>query len=197
MAQAIIIMPEVSGTFRDGPFAAKDGVPDQTYNVTTSIFNTPVDEYRAVIEFDLLNVSENVLEGYIQLNRDATSGPYPFQIDVFTYVGDGFLSNDDFSAGDKYTTFTYAGFDSSVVDVTSAINAALDDNYKYLGFNFRYVGQSDISVEGPFISYRDNLLFINERPPEPISYPIPEPASLILFGSGMAGAFLRRRKSSH
>ena len=152
-----IIEPTAGGTVRDGLEFPKDGVADwvirpalvQTLNVDRRI--GPFED-RGIIEFNILALGEG---NEVKLNLPvlASKEPYPFTIDVFTYVGDGTVSLGDFNAGLLYTSFEYSGASVVTLDVTSFIGDLRSAESAFAGFNFRYRNASTIPSNGPFIAF--------------------------------------------
>ena len=116
-------LPTVDGNVLDGFGSPKDGVPDNVIAgaIVQVLDNVGVPspfEDRGIIEFELPSRSGPLTGAELVLPVFGSMGPYPFNIDVFTYAGDGLLSLGDFNAGSLYTSFAYSGEPVVSLDVT-------------------------------------------------------------------------------
>ena len=179
---AISITPTVDGSVNDGLDSPKDGNPDhvsegsivQALDVVGAIFPF---EARGIIEFDISFLSSGMF-GPVMLNLPVfrSMGPFPFTVDVFSYVADGSLSLGDFNAGSPFTSFDYFGASLVALDVTSVVKDLQLSGSEFLGFNFQFAVPSTIPSNGPFIAF-NSLEFL----PSASLVSIPEPSTLLLL----------------
>jgi hypothetical protein len=92
-------------------------------------------EDRVVLEYDIERLGRHV--DYMTLkipvyNLDKHSGPGI--IDVFAFKGDGEIKPSDFYAGKRIGRTKAPGSNSVRVDVTKAVQAALDADQQFIGF---------------------------------------------------------------
>jgi hypothetical protein len=186
---AISITPTVDGSVKDGLDSPKDGNPDhvsegsivQALNVDRS--NLPFED-RGIIEFDISSLSLGML-GPVTLDLPVvrSMGPFPFTIDVFSYVADGSLSLGDFNAGSPFTSFDYFGAPHVALDVTSVVHDLQLSGSEFLGFNFQFAVPTTIPSNGPYIAF-NSLEFL---PSATLVFTIPEPSTLLLLLVALLG----------
>jgi hypothetical protein len=158
LAAIIKITPTIDGTIRDGLDSPKDGIPDavlersivQVLNVERP--SQPFED-RGIIEFDISNLSLPLPKIELILTVFSSNGPFPFTINVFTYIGDGVLSLADFNAGSFFTSFEYSGESTVILDVTTFIRRLVASGETFAGFNFRFAVPSTIPLNGPFVAF--------------------------------------------
>lgn len=188
-ANAGVLMPDVDGTiFSFGYINA-----DETVQAAEDLS-------RGIIEFDVSGVSSPVTASFLRLYRNASEGPFPFQVDVFSYPGDGTLTVADYNAGSLVSSFSYNNEAAVDIDLTAAARQAVSDSYDYLGLNLR---MSLPYPEGEALSY---ISFGSLEYPLAGALPaelhvatsdnptVPEPATILLLSFGLAGRFLRKRQ---
>jgi hypothetical protein len=165
-APRIVITPAVDGIIRDGIQGPRDGVPDFIIDGGAAVIqalDTPPQEDRAIVEFDISNLSHPVKRARLVLSVFSSNGPFPFRIEVFSYAGDGVLSLSDWDSGTLHTSFKYSGRRKTIrLDVTSVINNLLASGEGHVGFNIQFAMQSPIELNGPFIAFHSL-----ELPPAP------------------------------
>jgi hypothetical protein len=66
---------------------------------TVQALNVPTMEDRGIIEFDMRSITGPVLKATLVLREFASTGPYPFRIDVYGYRGNGRLEVEDWARG--------------------------------------------------------------------------------------------------
>ena len=104
-------------------------------------------------------------------------------------VSAGVLGLDDFAANNVFANFSYSGQSELTLGVFSILESlqATGDQYGGLNFRFPNVNQG----RSPFVDILSAEMRINEPFDRNV---IPEPASILLFGTGLLGAFVRRRR---
>jgi len=194
---AITIQPTIDGSVRDGvPFGAKDGIPDSTIEGSiVQVLDVPFLEDRGIIEFSLSRLSQLIVNAQLVLPVTGSNGPFPFTIDVFTYPGDGVLTVADWAQGFLLTSFSYAGEQTVLLDVTSFIRNAVTAGDEFAGFNFRFAVPSSVILNGPFAAF-GSLEFppaasLTVNVPPSVA---PEPNSLLLLCSGLVTTIGYSRK---
>ena len=152
------VAPTVDGIVRDFP---ADGTPDVTIgDVTVEVLasvggqGAPPMAERGILEFGLAGVTQPVVGASLVLPVWASLGPFPFQVDVYGYAGDGLLTLTDWSRGTLITSFQYSGEQTVTIDVTQFLSTAIANGYAFAGFNLRFSVPSPIPVNGPFIALR-------------------------------------------
>jgi len=147
------LVPIVDGSVRDGLDAPKDGIPDYVLeNSVVQVLNVEQFEDRGIIEFDLSTLPRSITNAQLSLTVFGSNGPYPFEVEVLTYKGDGILSLSDFNAGTSFYVFNYAGEEAINFDVTSFVQNTVNSGSRYAGFNIRTV-PSIIPMNGPYVAF--------------------------------------------
>jgi hypothetical protein len=139
---------KVDGIVRDGTTTLDGSV--------VQALHTPLLEDRGIIEFDISKLSGRIKGAKLNLKVFASTGPYPFAVNVYAYPGDGLLSTSDWDRGTLLTTFSYAGQTSVTLEVTAALRALVASGATFAGFNFRFAVPSPISLNGPFVAFNSN-----------------------------------------
>jgi hypothetical protein len=152
------ITPKIDGTIQDGLDSPKDGIPDAVLEgsiVQVLDVERPIQPFedRGIIEFDISNLSQPLPKVELILTVFGSMGPFPFTINVFTYVGDGALSLADFNAGSFFTSFEYSGEPTVILDVIPFIERLVTSGETFAGFNFRFAVPSTIPANGPFVAF--------------------------------------------
>lgn len=152
------VLPVADGVVRDGLYSPKDGIGDDVMErVVVQVLDVERDslsfEDRGIIEFYVSEVSGSITNATLELSVFSSNGPYPFNIDVFTYAGDGILSLNDFNAGTLYRTFEYSGENTVQLDVTSFLQSIVSSGEQYAAFNFQFAEPSTIPLNGPYVAF--------------------------------------------
>ena len=202
-AHAIILAPSIDGGILDGyiysvGFVPKDGVPDQIDgDQSVQVDNSDLIEERGIMEFNVSGFSDPVTSAYLKLYAIAQSGPYPFNMALFGYSGDGALGASDFNAGSSLTPFAYNGESGFLFDVTPFLQNIKTADDDFAGFNLRKTDVSSVQTSSPYVAFGSleyphaAELFLNERPNT-----VPEPATIFLLTAGLGSGLLARRKKS-
>jgi len=149
----------VDGSATDGVgLASKDGAADV---VSTSgvIEVLHADgallqwESRGMWEFDLLPVDVGINEAVLALAIDDDNGPFPFNLAVYGYIGDGAITAPDFAAGTLLGTLSYNPAQVIGIDVTVFVQKRLADGDRWAGFTIRFSPASAIDTNGPFVTF--------------------------------------------
>lgn len=125
----------------------------------------PITEDRTVLEFDVSGISGMLQLATVDLwYNDQDLEPSDGIIDVFTFIGDGVVTPDEFYAGgpDPFTSVTAIGEFASI-DVTSAVQDARRSRAQFAGFR--------LSTENGFFFLGSIVL-----KPEPVMTVVYEPA---------------------
>ncbi len=144
-AHAIDVSPAVDGFVRNG---------GSIFQNIMQVLDGPGQSDRGIIEFPLNSVCTPVTKATLRLDVFGSVGPCPFNINVYSYAGDGSLTTADYSAGILATNFVFNGTETSVdIDVTSSILTLLNASSDYAGFNLRFEPASSITMNGPFVAF--------------------------------------------
>lgn len=132
------------------------GIPDIVYESTViQALHPPHFEDRALIEFSLAGITLPIRNAELHLTVHGSNGPYPLKINVCTYYGNGKLTLSDWYVGDFLTRFGVQAETKYVqVDVTSRIQAAVEDGAQFVGFRLEFALPSTIPFNGPYASFR-------------------------------------------
>ena len=151
---ALDVSPVVDGSIHNGTMLS---------TILIQVLNNPSLSDRGIIEFPLSSACTPVTGATLRLNVHGSNGPYPFNINVYTYSGNGSMEAGDFSAGTLATNFVFNGETSVDIDVTSSVLSLINSNSDYAGFNLRFEPASDITLNAPFVAFNTR-----ENPPEGI-----------------------------
>lgn len=191
-AYAINVSPAVDGFIRNG---------SSLFQNLIQVLDVPGMSDRGIIEFPLNSACTPVTRATLRLNVVGSGGPYPFNINVYSYAGDGSLTTADYSDGSLSTNFTFNGTETSIdIDVTSSVLSLINSNSDYAGFNLRFEPASGIVLNGPFVAFNTR-----QNPPEGIlilecsttSIPTLSEWGIIFMSMMLAGSaiwMIRRRR---
>jgi hypothetical protein len=133
-------------------------------------------EDRTVIEFDIRGLSGvlplTTLD--LDLRNEDPGGPVGV-IDVFTFAGTGTVTPGLFSAGTLFTSFPNNQSGLEHVDVTAAVQAAVNAGEPFLGFRLSTATDDRFLLGPPFTQAGPTLTVA------------PEPSTLTLAGVGLVG----------
>jgi hypothetical protein len=209
VSQAIILVPTVDGTIFD--FDNNDTVDFINTTEGVQVLNSLSLETRGIVEYDISSVTTPVSNAFLRFYLADALGPFPIGIDVYSYMGDLAVTEPDYFAGNLVTSFDHNNEAVIDVDLTVPVQDALANAYTVLGINLRKP-QTDIPIINILSlsqALSTNLLnapayvsFASLEQNSPIelhvtnsSAVIPEPLTIYLLGSGILGAFIRRRLS--
>jgi len=208
IAKTITLAPAVSGSFvgevpeggfdpeigdncntlRSGPVMWSAGTSDygEIGNMSGLFF---VDDHRANFEFDISALKKKTKNATLRFGAYDQYGDGNSRNCIFAYAGDGATSLGDYMPVGKSEIHTFEmewndhdgtyGLDG-VFDITALLNAMLKENVDFIGIQFATDNYADT-----IIGLSDMRIVIET---------VPEPAMLALFGLGLAGLALRRRK---
>ena len=148
------LLPVADGPiFDQSPFdGVGDGIDENFLN--TTFLNSGLLEIRPAIEFDLSNINPRRIESaslrIVNTSTGILPGTLTIPVQVFGYRGDGFIQNDDFSAGSFITEFDSLATPDHVpvfVDVTEFLQSLNPGQPRIVGFTLR------TSVHGAQLNY--------------------------------------------
>ena len=150
--------------------------PFELFN-TLSILKGTESSRRSVLEYDVSSLIGKQQPVTLNLWLDNIDEGSPEGIiDVFTFVGDGAVTADDFYAGGLTPFISFIGEDyfyRVTIDVTSLIQDILTADEKFIGFRLS-TETTDRFGLGRAVNLPDPVL----------TYATPEPATLFLLGLG-------------
>lgn len=183
--------------------ATKDGFAVTTDGWSTSslyisqpflqVYYFPSSESRAAVEFDISPIpsSSTILSAYFEIWGLLTDT----NIGLHGYSGDGNISGGDFTLSNEITQFNpVSGFPPELnkVDVTTFVSGLIGPGQQYAGFQLRELATDFNQFVGStatnYPNYHPELLV------EYTSSPVPEPATMLLLGSGLLGLWGARKK---
>jgi len=177
-----------------GPFVGKiDGMQSNVPSLNV--------ESRGFYEFDINSILSSTVNSasFSFLANDPAEGisscfdlsgcPPITAVDIYGYAGTGTVSVQNFDMGSFLATIDPLPTLGSLIsiDVTSFIIGLVSDGSSFAGLSL-WAGSSEGGLRVP-----NGLLTVDYSSEGPS--PVPEPATFILFGSGLAGlAFYRRKR---
>jgi len=198
-AAPMIIESVRAGTVED---LDGNGTPDRSFQSSIVVRDAVTWENRGVVEFDLNGIRSAIAGGatFNSVHLELTSYGIDaftdsFLLHVFGYTGNGLFDHADFNAGSFLLGQT---LDNDVVvasiDVTDHILDFLDGSDRYTGFSLR---GGNPGFQFGFYQGRSGPPGVAPRLVFDYVAPVPEPASLALFGFGLAAFAATRRRTRH
>lgn len=213
----------VIDVFKDGyvedfePSGVLDGNPDRVRDTNALLAGKGIltggeaMDSRVIMSFDLSpywggQLDSAKLTGFGRRVDSWPLGGDPITVHFFHYIDDGIVTLDDFNQPATFfsdlslpNTMDFNDFLFFEIDVTPIVRAGLDNNDQYLEFRVEaeeltgYIsaGESLSSLHpdsgrlGPQLHLAVNATSGNV---------VPEPMTVLLFGGGLIGAYLRKRK---
>ncbi|MFN3166274.1 MAG: PEP-CTERM sorting domain-containing protein [Phycisphaeraceae bacterium] len=190
------LAPVADGSVRDGDLGSLvnppvDGVGDRVFTNLVQVLNiddgnnSGVDH--GIVEFQITSLA-GVADAELVLSRFGSKGPYPLNMSVHAYEGDGVVTLSDFGQGNLVRNFNYSGEQTVTIDVTQAVADAVANGHDVIGFNLRVDNPSNVSLNGPFVAFATEPNGTQAS----LNVVVPEPASAGLLL--VAGAALIRRR---
>ena len=177
-AQAEVILPTDARGIRQ--------LPGQSPSLLSFLAINSSVEDRTVIAFDIRGLSGVVPMTTLDLNLlNLDPGGPAGVIDVFTFAGTGTITPDLFSAGTFFTSFDNNQSGLEHVDVTAALQAAVNSGDPFLDFRLSTTTSDRYFLGPPFTADGPTLTVV----PEPATITI-----LVIGIAGMAGYAWRRKK---
>ena len=177
----------------DGIFIGKTG-PNSNYS---PVATTGINEYElTTLSSSTINFANFIfqikdpMDAGISSCFDMNGCPGITGLDIYGYAGNGTVEQSDTGAGSLITEIEeLPSFGSYItIDVTSFIRELVNSNDPYAGFSIRAAGAT-----GGGLWLSDGSLSIDYTDISTTN-PVPEPATMLLFGTGLAGlAGLRKR----
>ena len=209
LAHAVFLFPAMAGVINLTSVAASeigdvnfDGLGDHlTFLPGLSVALGPTEEERTAFEFDLSGwplSAADVHRAFVNFYRGAQAGSCngnvpclePTSIQVYGYSGNGVMGVGDYSAGSLLGAFAPPPRVNSYfrLDVTDFVKNLIGNGDPFAGFTVRPGSNGGIFLYDPHGGDIAVALLRIE--------PVPEPASVLLLGSGLAAAMLVRRRKA-
>jgi PEP-CTERM motif len=172
----------------------RNGTPsDPSKAILLAFQSVTIGEDRTIAHFGIQGLSQVAQATMTIPIIDIDPGPPLGTFDVYYFYGDGIVSTDEWNAGTLLQSFNNLDVVEPTlrvdltVDVTSVLNAGIQQNEPFLSFNFRAGSGTD----------RYHLGDLGRVPNTSIALTtVPEPSTLTLLALGVVGlAVMRRRRS--
>jgi len=187
------------GVTVDGYIQDQGGPPIIDYYWLVMIKHDSNGETRGIAEFDLSSITGPIQTATLRMWQLDLQLNYSGGTGLYAYSGDGQITVSDYSTSAGFVTSitwpTGYNFGYGVpfdIDVSSALQMGLDEDWSFLGFRVQKgLGSGDVhyaaagTAEWPYFGGSPPLLM----------YEIPEPATLILMAGGLPLLLKRKRKS--
>jgi len=185
-ALAVTISSTVHGFARE----TKEGQAGGTGGAIVSVLDiVDGNTDHGVVEVDIFSIPGSVQLAQLVLPVTSAMFSSLATFDVYGFVGDGILSQSDFTLGTFIASFILGNQSTINVDVTSFINTQISLSTQFAGFNIARPVQD---ISGQFAQFGNDP---NNPTLEYTVGVVPEPSTMLLLGSGLAGlGFFRRRR---
>jgi hypothetical protein len=192
------LSPVAWAFFGDGGGGPIDGGVDYT-EVSTRVFvgysSTTPEVFRGIYEFDLNAFAATTVNAQLLLRATYSLGVESVPAQLWGYIGNGSASAADFSAGSLLSDFNLAAAGLYTLDVSAFVSAAIQNGFRYVGFNIRpngdpYANDTSYQLGTPAEGPTSTL--------QVAAVPEPSAAALLCLAlvAGQGFSFLRALKNS-
>lgn len=193
--------PHIAALFDDGRLS-NDSV---WFAVQASAENLPAtnaNAWRMAVEFDLTSITYESIESAVFSFDTGRTQIGDATVEIHSYFGNGVAEHSDILIDSLLAsilvTETRDNINTWEVNIFDLFSEAIANGYDYLGFNLRIAndlslttGNFGTSVFAPLPGTDAYALY---RGPQLLITTVPEPSTLALFGVGLAGMGLTRRR---